>query len=66
MLVSVMMCSPRSRPDISEGDSVSPACAKITWPPLALALVALGLHDGGKPREAAAALPSGITWSPMM
>ena len=48
------MRAPRSRPDISDGDSVSPPCAKITL----AALGALGLDYGGEPREAAA-LPVG-------
>jgi hypothetical protein len=38
MLVSVTMPAPWSRLDISDGDSVSPAWAKITWPPPALAV----------------------------
>ena len=46
-LVSAMMCAPRSMPDISEGESVSPACAKMHVP----ALGALGLDDGREPRE---------------
>src|SRR5215470_1751917 len=52
-LVRVRTRAPRSRPDISDGDSVSPAWAKITLAPLA----PLGLDYGGETREAAAALP---------
>ena len=52
MLVSAMMCAPRSMPDISEGDSVSPAMGEDD----VAALGALGLDHRGKPREAAAAL----------
>src|SRR5215467_13485434 len=52
-LVRVRMRSPRSRPDISDGDSVSPAWARITLPPFG----ALGLDHGGEAGETTAALP---------
>ena len=55
MLVSAMICAPRSMPDISEGDSVSPACAKMTLsalarpsPPSALTMAA---RRGKPPRR---------------
>src|SRR6266702_468869 len=43
-------------PDISEGERVSPPCAKIVWPLVALAL---SLDHSRKPGESAAALPVG-------
>ena len=49
------MCAPLSMPDISDGESVSPACAKIS----VSALGALGLDNGGKSGEAAAAFTVG-------
>src|SRR5262249_25176191 len=52
-LVSVTMRAPRSRPDISDGESVSPAWAKITFPPLAR----LAFDHGGGARKTATARP---------
>jgi hypothetical protein len=43
-------------PDISEGERVSPPCAKITWPPVAFCLGALSLNHSREPGESAAAL----------
>ena len=54
-LVSVMMWAPRSNPDISEGDKVSPAWANDD----VAAFGALGLDDGGEPGKPAAALAVG-------
>ena len=56
MLVRFTMLAPWSRLDISEGERVSPAWAKITLPPERSSPRALGLHHGGEPGEAAAAL----------
>ena len=57
MLVSAMMCAPWSMPDISDGDSVSPACAKITWPPLARSAFTTAASRANPPRR----WPSGIS-----
>ena len=56
MLVSVTMLAPWSRLDISEGESVSPAWAKITLRAGGSSPRALGLDHGREPGEPAAAL----------
>jgi hypothetical protein len=58
-LVSAMMCAPWSTPT----SAMATACRRHGRTPRAR-LGALGLDHGGEPREAAAALPSGISVRP--
>ena len=60
MLVSVMMLAPWSKPDISEGDSVSPAWAKIAWAPAASARARSAFTTAASRANPPRRLPSGI------
>ena len=65
MLVSVTMLAPWSRLDISEGESVSPAWAKITLPPEAAARARSAFTTAASLGKPPRRLPSGISTSPI-
>src|SRR5215469_18964259 len=48
-------------PDISEGERVSPPCAKITWPLVALALARSALPTAASRANPPRRCPSGIS-----